>query len=124
MTKHADTFLPLTPLSLAVLLALSDEDRHGYAILKEIERESEGRIRPGTGTLYAALQRMVDEELLKESGGAEPGEDARRRYYGITSLGREVARAEVRRLARLVELAGEKRLVTRLRLAGPPRPKG
>jgi DNA-binding PadR family transcriptional regulator len=124
MSRHADSFLPLTPLSLAVLLAVSDEERHGYALLKEIERESEGRIQPGTGTLYAALQRMVEEGLLEESGGPEPGEDARRRYYGITALGREVARAEVRRLARLVELAGEKKLVTRLRLAGPSRPKG
>lgn len=114
------SFLPLTPLSLAVLLALADEDRHGYAILKEIEQESEGRIRPGTGTLYAALQRMVDEGLIEETA-AGAGEDARRRYYGMTQLGREVARAELRRLARLIELAGEKKLALRLRLT--PRPK-
>ncbi len=123
MTTNTEAFLPLTPLSLAVLLAVSDEDLHGYAILKEIERESDGRTRPGTGTLYAALQRMVDEGLLEESSAA-PDEDARRRYYGITMLGRDVARAEVRRLERLVHLAAEKRLVTRLRLAGPPRQKG
>lgn len=114
-------FLPLTPLSLAVLLALADEDRHGYAILKEIERESEARIRPGTGTLYAALQRMVDEGLIEESDAAGPGEDARRRYYALTQLGRDVARAELRRLARLIERAGEKKLAPALRLS--PRSK-
>jgi DNA-binding PadR family transcriptional regulator len=121
----AESFLPLTPLSLAVLLALADADRHGYAILKEIERESEGRIRPGTGTLYAALQRMVDEGLIEEAvAAADDEEDARRRYYGITALGRQVARAEVGRLARLVDLAAGKRLGVRLGYAGPARRKG
>lgn len=121
MPNAAESFLPLTPLSLAVLLALADAERHGYAILKEIERESEGRIRPGTGTLYAALQRMMDEGLIEESGGVADEVDARRRYYGITALGRQVARAEVGRLARLVELAAGKRLGSRLGYAGPRR---
>ena len=121
----AEAFLPLTPLSLAVLLALSEADRHGYAILKEIERESEGRIRPGTGTLYAALQRMMDEGLIEEAVAAADDEvDARRRYYGITALGRQVARAEVARLARLVDLAAGNRLGARLGYAGPARRKG
>jgi DNA-binding PadR family transcriptional regulator len=124
MPTAADSFLPLTPLSLAVLLALADAERHGYAILKEIERESEGRIRPGTGTLYAALQRMVDEGLIEESGGVADAVDARRRYYGITALGRQVARAEVGRLARLVDLAAGKRLGARLGYAGLSRRKG
>jgi DNA-binding PadR family transcriptional regulator len=114
MAAHPESHLPLTPLSLAVLLALAEEERHGYAILKAVARESEGRVKAGTGTLYAALQRMVDEGLVEESGGAEPGDDARRRYYAITTLGRRVAAAEVRRLARLVELAGEKKLVPRM----------
>ncbi len=124
MPNAAESFLPLTPLSLAVLLALADAERHGYAILKEIERESEGRIRPGTGTLYAALQRMVDEGLIEESGGVSEEVDARRRYYGITALGRQVARAEVRRLARLLDLAAGKRLGARLGYASPLRRKG
>jgi DNA-binding PadR family transcriptional regulator len=109
MTRvSAEGYLPLTPVSLGILLALSDEDRHGYSLLKEIERESEGRIRPGTGTLYAALQRLTEEGLLEER--SESAEDRRRRMYGITKLGREVARAELRRLARVIELAAEKKL--------------
>jgi DNA-binding PadR family transcriptional regulator len=104
MAQSAEHLLPLTPLSLAVLLALTGEDRHGYALMKEIERQSEGRIKPGTGTLYAALQRMLEEGTIDLSA-REPrkGEDARRRYYAITPLGRAVARAEVARLARVVQ---------------------
>src|SRR5688500_9444100 len=106
---NVDPLLPLTPLSLAVLLGLADEDRHGYALLKAIEHESEGRIRPGTGTLYAALQRLSEEGLIAEKD-APAGEDPRRRYYGITAQGREVARAELQRLRRLLDLAEEKKL--------------
>ena len=107
--KLPETLLPLTPLSLAVLMALADGARHGYALMKEIERQALGRARPGTGTLYAALDRMIAEGLLEEA--ARPrGEDARRRYYAITSWGREVARAELQRLAKLVELGVEKEL--------------
>ena len=103
--------LPLTPLSHAVLLALAEGELHGYAILQEVERLTDGAVRPGTGTLYAALQRMLSEGVI-EDGGRTPGpeEDQRRRYYGITSLGREVARAEARRLERVLEVAREKRL--------------
>jgi DNA-binding PadR family transcriptional regulator len=124
MPPKPESFLPLTSLSLAVLLALATEDLHGYAILKEVERESEGRIRPGTGTLYAALQRLTDEGLIAEAAVVAPDGDPRRRYYGITTLGRAVARAEVRRLAQLIELAREKKLAGDLRLAGLPRRKG
>jgi DNA-binding PadR family transcriptional regulator len=113
-----DAWLPLTPLSLAILLGLAEEDRHGYALLKEIERESEGRIRPGTGTLYAALQRLCDGGLI-EQRGTVAGDDPRRRYYGITAPGREVARAELRRLRRVIELGSEKKLARGL--AGPRR---
>lgn len=115
-----EALLPLTPLSLAILLALAEEDRHGYALLQEIERESEGRIRAGTGTLYAALQRLSDEGLIEERRAAA-GVDARRRYYGITALGREVARAELRRLRRLLDLAAEKKVARGLRLTEPRR---
>lgn len=105
--------LPLTPLSHAILLALVDEDRHGYGIIKEVERQSDGALAPGTGTLYAALRRMQDEGLLADSD-REPGpdEDQRRKYYRITGRGRAAARAETLRLARLVAVAREKALVT------------
>ncbi len=101
--------LPITPLSLALLLVLAEGEQHGYALMKEVERLSEGRLRPGTGTLYAALQRMVEEGWVELSVERRPEEDARRRYYGITTFGRSVARAELARLGRLVEL-GERRL--------------
>jgi DNA-binding PadR family transcriptional regulator len=106
MPQSAEQLLPLTPLSLAVLLALVGEDRHGYALMKEIERQSEGRIKPGTGTLYAALQRMMEEGTIDlSSREPEQGEDARRRYYAISPLGRAVARAEVARLTKVVQEA-------------------
>src|SRR5262245_52324208 len=90
--------LPLTPLSVAILLALVDEARHGYAIIKTLERETEGRIVPGAGTLYAALQRMVDDGLIVEmSGSGGEDDDQRRRYYELTPFGRDVARAELLR---------------------------
>jgi DNA-binding PadR family transcriptional regulator len=104
-------FLPLTPLSLGILLALAEEDLHGYAILKSIEQDGGVHIRPGTGTLYAALQRMMDEGLILSAESQEESGDSRRRYYAISPLGRVVAQAELKRLATLVELGIEKRLV-------------
>jgi DNA-binding PadR family transcriptional regulator len=112
--------LPLTPLSVAILLALVDEARHGYGIIKTLERETEGRIVPGAGTLYAALQRMVDDGLIVEtSGGQTDGDDQRRRYYGLTAFGRDVIRAELLRLARLIGGDSAKKLLPDLRLTLP-----
>jgi DNA-binding PadR family transcriptional regulator len=103
---------PLTPISLAILLALADADRHGYAILKEVERQSDGALRIGTGSLYAALQRLTEEGALAESPDQPgPEEDARRRYYRLTVAGRERAAAELRRMARAVEEARAKKLL-------------
>ena len=110
-----EQMLPLTPLSLGVLLALAQGPRHGYALLKELDRQSGGRLNPGTGTLYAALQRMIDERLLVEAK-RPAGEDARRRYYEVTDLGRDVARAELARLARLMEAEGAQALLPELRV--------
>jgi DNA-binding PadR family transcriptional regulator len=105
------SFLPLTPLSHAVLLALADGALHGYAIMKDIEDQAGAHLRTGTGTLYAALQRMMDEGLIIEADRPpEPGEDTRRRYYALTELGRAVARAEARRLSDVLALARQKRL--------------
>lgn len=111
--------LPLTPLSHAILLALADADLHGYGIIKEVERQTDGALRPGTGTLYAALQRLRGDGLLAESA-REPGpdEDARRKYYRLTAEGRRVARAESLRLARMVTVAREKKLLDPREAAG------
>jgi DNA-binding PadR family transcriptional regulator len=113
MPEPGDRLLPLTPLTHAVLLALVDQDRHGYGIIKEVGRLTEGRIRPGTGTLYTALQRMKDQGLVGDSDLApEPGDDPRRRYYRLTAFGREVVLAESRRLAQALRVAVEKSLLS------------
>ena len=107
-------FLPLTHLSFQVLLALAGGDRHGYGIVKEVEKRSAGVIVPGTGTLYVALQRLLEDGLIEESDWrpSDPGDDdARRRYYRLTALGRAVARAEAERLAASVDAARESRLL-------------
>ena len=119
-SSSAAELLPLTPLSIAILLALADEPRHGYAIIKALEAETDGRIVPGAGTLYAALQRMVDDGLIAERSRVLPeGEDQRRRYYSLTSFGRDVARAELMRLARLIGSDSARRLLPDLRLSIP-----
>lgn len=96
----------LTPLTYQILLALADEDRHGYGIIKEIEERLGEGSAPSTGALYLALQRMEGEGLIGEAAGRpRRGDDARRRYYRITPFGAEVARAEAARLEELVKLA-------------------
>lgn len=99
-----DPATPLTPLSLAILLALADEPMHGYALMQAVEAQTEGVLRPGTGTLYAALERLLDDGLIDDEG--KPEADGRRgRSYSISDEGRVVARAEIARLQRTVALA-------------------
>jgi DNA-binding PadR family transcriptional regulator len=102
---------------MAVLLTLADGELHGYGIIKEVERQTAGWLRPGAGSLYAALQRMVDDELIEEVAAPASALDARRRYYGATRFGLDVARAEAIRLAEVVRTAGQKKLLSNLRLA-------
>jgi DNA-binding PadR family transcriptional regulator len=111
------TETPLTPLSLAILLALLDEDRHGYGIMKEIERLTEGEVRAGAGSLYAALQRMSASGMVEEAMAVAEDTDPRRRYYRVTKRGRDVARAEALRMVRTLTVAREKRLLPSLRLS-------
>lgn len=99
--------LPLTPLWYNILLAITDEPRHGYAIIKEIESRTRGDLVPATGTVYLALQRLLEEGLIGEVP-AEPDKDRRRRRYGLTPLGRDVVAAEARRLAEQVRMAVDK----------------
>jgi len=108
-------FLPLTPLAFQVLLALADADRHGYAIIQEIEERTEGVITVRSGTLYALVQRLIDEALVIESDVRPDADedDERRRYYALTPLGRAVVAAEARRLEVLVGDARRKRLLGR-----------
>ena len=105
--------LPLTPAVLHILLALADEERHGYGIMKEVEGRTGGEVRLGPGTLYGSIKRMLADGLIEESDERPDPEldDQRRRYYRITEFGRRVAGAEVARLADLVDTARKKRLV-------------
>ncbi len=103
---------PPTPLTYEILLALADQDLHGYGIIKEIEARSEASAAPSTGALYLALQRMESEGLVREAPSRPPGgDDRRRRYYRITKRGRAVAEEESTRLASLVAAAREKNLL-------------
>ena len=115
MTSY-DEQLPLSPLSMAILLALADGERHGYALMQEVEEQTHGALRPGTGSLYAGLQRLQADGLIRESEG-EPGADRRRRYYAITAEGRAMARAEAERMLRVLGIAVEKRLAPEMRPA-------
>ena len=96
-------FLPLSPHQFHILLALTDGDRHGYALIQDIERRTGGALRVGTGTLYTAIARLVALELIADTGKA----DERRRYYRLLPLGRAVLKAETARLEALVRHAHE-----------------
>ncbi|RPJ55908.1 MAG: PadR family transcriptional regulator [Acidobacteria bacterium] len=108
-----ESWLPLTPAVFHILLALADEERHGYAIMTEIEQRTGGAFRMGPGTLYGSIKRMVASGLITESDWRpDPAiDDERRRYYRLTELGRRLAVAEAERLERLVEAARIKRLL-------------
>lgn len=99
----------LTPISVSILLAVADEPRHGYAILKQIEAETNGRLVLEAGTLYAAIKRMQDEGLLEIDGRLRAGDDSRRRYFRLTPAGRRTLAAECDRLNDLLRVAKLKR---------------
>jgi DNA-binding PadR family transcriptional regulator len=102
----ADDLLPLPAATFHILLALSDEERHGYAIIQDVEARTGGELRMSAGTLYRSIARMVEQGLISEVVKRRSiADDERRRYYRLTPFGMAVARAEVRRLTRLVRLA-------------------
>lgn len=111
--KHVEDtqrFLPLTSVALNVLLALADEERHGYGIMLEVQERTEGKMKLGPGTLYGAIKRLNENGLVEASGdrGEHKGDDERRRYYRLTGFGREILAAEVARLESLVHAARKK----------------
>lgn len=108
--------LPLPPSEFRILLALLQAPAHGYAIMQEVEQRSHGEVRLGPGTLYGAIRRMLKRGLIEEtSEGPEPDpNDRRRRYYAITLFGKDVARAEARRMLDLLGIAGEHALLPEL----------
>jgi DNA-binding PadR family transcriptional regulator len=101
-----DQLLPLPPATFHILLALMDEERHGYAIIQDVEARTQGELRMSAGTLYRSIARMVEQGLITEVARRRTaGDDPRRRYYRLTPFGTTVARAEMRRLSQLVRLA-------------------
>jgi DNA-binding PadR family transcriptional regulator len=105
--KKPPDLLPLTPPVFHILLALADEERHGYGIMQDVARQTNDSLQLGPGTLYGCLKRMLAAGLVEESEERPDPEldDERRRYYRMTSLGRSTVKAEVRRLAGAVSAA-------------------
>ena len=110
------TNTPLTPAVLHILLALSTEERHGYGIMKQVESESQGKVKMGPGTLYGSIGRMIDARLIRESDKKVDPEmdDERRIYYKITGLGRAALGAELERYRQVVAVAKKKQLASNL----------
>jgi DNA-binding PadR family transcriptional regulator len=103
----ADSLLPLPPATFHILLALAEDDRHGYGIIQDVAARTGGELKLSAGTLYRSIQRMLEQGLIGEvqERPAPELDDERRRYYRITPFGTAVARGEARRLTQLVKLA-------------------
>jgi DNA-binding PadR family transcriptional regulator len=109
----ADWFLPLTAVEFEIMLSLARDERHGYAIMQEVEQRTEGAMILRPGTLYRAIGRLLENDLIQEAertpGAA--GEDPRRRSYRLTPLGTRVAVLEARRLSKQVRVARSRKLL-------------
>jgi DNA-binding PadR family transcriptional regulator len=108
-----EPLLPLPPATFHILIALAREDRHGYAIMQDVEARTNGEIRLSAGTLYRTIQRLLEQGLIRETRDRPAPEldDERRRYYRITALGEAAARAEAKRMTDLVRMARAQGLV-------------
>src|SRR5690349_3761035 len=107
MVKKSSTKTPLTPAVLHILLALSTGERHGYAIMKQVEADSQGKVKMGPGTLYGSIGRMTEAGLIRESDKrVDPVmDDERRIYYELTGSGRAALQAELKRYRGVVAVA-------------------
>jgi DNA-binding PadR family transcriptional regulator len=115
MRTEPSALLPLSPPVLHILLALGQDQLHGYAIMRAIEDKTAGRARILPGTLYSTINRMLDDGLVEESPDRpDADDDARRRYYRVTAFGRSVVAAESERMALLLDLARREHLVDEL----------
>jgi len=112
-SNDPEKLLPLTPTVFHILLALADADRHGYGIILEVERRTDGEVEMAPGTLYGAIKRLLERGLIEETEERpDPDlDDERRRYYHLTEFGQRVLYAEADRLARMVRQAQAKRVL-------------
>ena len=115
MAPDPRAFLPLKPVELELLLALSEQERHGYALVQAIADQTDGLVSLEPGNLYRVIKRLLDAGLITETGRRNAPDlgDERRRYYRITSLGGRVLAAELRRLRELVASKAARALVRR-----------
>ncbi len=104
---------PLPSAAFQILLSLADQDLHGYAIMRQVEAQTDGRMRLGPGTLYSSIQSLLEESFIKEVGSHEDASpsDQRRRCYRLTSAGLKLARSEAERLAGLLRVARAKKIL-------------
>jgi len=112
---NVETFLPLSAPVFHVLIAMADGDKHGYAILKEVEERTGGKVRLSAGTLYAIIKRLLNDGLIEEIEERPAEDDERRRYYTLTAFGRKVAAAEAQRMEDMVAAARTKKLLRKPR---------
>src|SRR5215472_11969460 len=105
VTEDLTGFLPLSPAALHILLSLAGGSRHGYGIMQEVARQSEGQYKLGPGTLYDNLQKLMSQGLVEPGDQPSRHDDPRRRYYRLTSFGRGVLAAEIERLEGVVREA-------------------
>ena len=110
MNRTPEEFLPLTPSILHILLALSAGEKHGYAMMREVDELSNGTVRLGPGTLYRSIKRMLDDGLIEEAGERQDPtlDDERRRYYRLAPFGVHVLALETERLERLLTVARQR----------------
>lgn len=113
LTPEIEKLLPLTPTVFHILLALADQERHGYGIMQEVAAMTHDQVRMGPGTLYGSIKRMLKANLIEESDQRPDPEldDERRRYYRLTDLGHRVLAAEAQRLSVLINVAQAKRIL-------------
>lgn len=105
------SLLPLPPAALHIMTAVAGEERHGYAIMQEVARQSDGRYKLGPGTLYDNIEKLIDRGLIRKIARSSANDDPRRRYYQLTTFGRRVLAAEVSRLGSVLR-AAKMRLAT------------
>ena len=105
MKENLKPFLPLSPAALHILLALAGEDRHGYGIMQEVARQSQGQYELGPGTLYDNLEKLMNRGLVNDAPRRAANEDSRRHYYRLTAFGRRVLAADLQRLRAVLKEA-------------------